>query len=138
MNNETGTISAKMHIGKQGKIIPCSVHPGSSIGYHKHETSDDINYVISGNGKAICDGHEEILYCRSLSDMQKGLVTQYRKYRKQRPDSAYSCCGTVIRAWKVLFIFSGNFNSDSSFVQNFPKLSPLFRYVFRIRIKDMF
>ena len=61
MNNGTGMMTAKMYMGKQGKIIPCSIHAGGSIGLHKHETSDDINYVISGSGKAICDGKEEIL-----------------------------------------------------------------------------
>lgn len=61
LNNGTGTMTAKMYVGKQGKIIPCSIHTGGSIGLHKHETSDDINYVLSGNGKAICDGQEEIL-----------------------------------------------------------------------------
>ena len=38
-----------------------AIHIGGSIGLHKHETSDDINYVLSGIGKAICDGKEEIL-----------------------------------------------------------------------------
>ena len=61
MNNGTGTMTAKMYMDEQGKIIPCSIHAGGSIGLHKHETSDDINYVLSGNGKAICDGQEEIL-----------------------------------------------------------------------------
>lgn len=61
MNNGTGMMTAKMYMGKQEKIIPCSIHAGGSIGLHKHETSDDINYVISGSGKAICDGKEEIL-----------------------------------------------------------------------------
>lgn len=61
MNNGTGTMAAKMYLEEQGKIIPCSIHKGGSIGLHKHETSDDINYVLSGNGIAICDGQEEIL-----------------------------------------------------------------------------
>ena len=61
MNNGTGMMTAKMYMGKQGKIIPCSIHAGGSIGLHKHETSDDINYVMSGSGKAICDEKEEIL-----------------------------------------------------------------------------
>ena len=61
MNNGTGMMSAKMYMGQQGKIISCSIHAGGSIGLHKHETSDDINYVMSGSGKAICDGKEEIL-----------------------------------------------------------------------------
>ncbi|MDD3363127.1 MAG: cupin domain-containing protein [Hespellia sp.] len=61
MNHGTGEMSAKMFMDKQGKIIPCRIHKGGSIGMHKHETSDDINYVISGKGKAICDEQEEIL-----------------------------------------------------------------------------
>ena len=61
MNNGTGTMTAKMYMDNQGKIIPCSIHPGGSIGLHKHETSDDINYVLSGTGKAICDGRAEVL-----------------------------------------------------------------------------
>ena len=60
-NNGTGEMSVKMFISEQGKIIPCRIHKDGSIGMHRHETSDDVNYVISGNGKAICNGKEEIL-----------------------------------------------------------------------------
>ncbi len=48
-------MTAKMYMDEQGKIIPCSIQSGGSIGVHKYETSDDINYVLSGNGKATCD-----------------------------------------------------------------------------------
>lgn len=61
MNGGTGEMSAKMHIGKQGKIIPSRIHPGGSIGLHPHPTSDDINYIVSGTGVAVCDGVEEPL-----------------------------------------------------------------------------
>lgn len=61
MNGGNGEISAKMYVDKHRKIIPCKIHTGSSIGSHKHTTSDDINYILSGTGKAICDGKEEIL-----------------------------------------------------------------------------
>lgn len=61
MNNGTGTMSAKMYRSDWGKIIPCRIHPGGEIGLHRHETSDDINYVLSGEGKAVCDGQEETL-----------------------------------------------------------------------------
>lgn len=61
MNGGIGTMSAKMYMDTQGKIIPCTIHKGGSIGLHKHETSDDINYILSGEGKAICDGAEEML-----------------------------------------------------------------------------
>lgn len=45
MNNGTGAMTAKMFMDEQGKVIPCSIHPGGSIGLHKHETSDDINSI---------------------------------------------------------------------------------------------
>lgn len=31
------------------------------FGIHSHETGDDINYILDGNGKAISNGKEEIL-----------------------------------------------------------------------------
>lgn len=61
MNNGTGTMTAKMFMDEKGKIIPTRIHPGGSIGMHKQDSGDDINYVLSGVGKAICDGKEEIL-----------------------------------------------------------------------------
>ena len=61
MNDGTGTMSAKLYMDEQDKIIPCSIHPGGSIGMHTHETSDDINYILSGTGKAISDGIVESL-----------------------------------------------------------------------------
>jgi len=61
MNNGTGTMTAKMFMDKKGKIIPTKIHPGGSIGTHKQDSGDDINYVLSGIGKAICNGVEEEL-----------------------------------------------------------------------------
>lgn len=72
MNNGTGMMTAKMYMDEQGKIIPCSIHSGGSIGSHKHETSDDINYVLSGEGKAVCDGQEEILTAGTCHVCKKG------------------------------------------------------------------
>ncbi len=61
-----------MSVDNGGKIITCSVHKGGSIGTHKHETSDDINYVLSGEGKAICDGIEETLTTGCCHICKKG------------------------------------------------------------------
>ena len=61
MNGGTGERSARMYRSEYGKIISCRIHAGGSIGTHGHPTSDDINYILSGTGKAICDGEEEIL-----------------------------------------------------------------------------
>lgn len=61
MNGGTGDLSARMYISQNKRIIPNRIHIGGSIGMHKHLTSDDINYIVSGTGKAICDGKEEHL-----------------------------------------------------------------------------
>jgi len=61
MNGGTGEMTTKMYVGEKGKIIPCVIHKGGSIGLHTQTSGDDINYVISGTGKAVCDGTEEEL-----------------------------------------------------------------------------
>lgn len=61
MNQGTGTMSAKMYNDEQMRIITCKLHPGSSIGLHSHDNGDDINFIISGSGTAVCDGTEEPL-----------------------------------------------------------------------------
>lgn len=72
MNGGTGEMTVKMFMREQGKIIPCSIHAGGSIGLHKHETSDDINYVISGTGRAVCDGKTELLAPGTCHICKKG------------------------------------------------------------------
>lgn len=72
MNDGTGMMSAKMYMDEQGKIIPTKIHSGGSIGLHMHETSDDINYVLSGTGKAVCDNQEEILKAGTCHICKKG------------------------------------------------------------------
>ena len=61
MNDGTGTMSARMYNDDFYRIIPTAIHPGGSIGTHKQESSDDMNYIINGTGKAYCDGVEEAL-----------------------------------------------------------------------------
>lgn len=39
---------------------------------HRHETSDDINYVLSGKGKTVCDGKEEYLSAGMCHICKKG------------------------------------------------------------------
>lgn len=72
MNNGTGMMTAKMYADKEGKIITCSIHSGGSIGLHSHETSDDINYCLSGKGIAVCDGVEEELTAGVCHICKKG------------------------------------------------------------------
>ena len=46
---------------EHGKIISCKVNPGGSIGPHSQQSSDDVNYVVLGFWKTICDGMVEFL-----------------------------------------------------------------------------
>ena len=61
MNNGTGTMSARMYNDDSYRIVPTAIHPGGSIGTHMQESGDDINYIISGRGRAFCNGVEEAL-----------------------------------------------------------------------------
>ena len=54
MNNGTGTMTAKMYMEEQGKIIPCAIHVGGSIGLHKHETSDGKEELLNAGTCHIC------------------------------------------------------------------------------------
>ncbi len=50
---------ANMHIDENGKILRGRLVPGASIGLHTHDTSSEMIYYLSGQGKVICDGVEE-------------------------------------------------------------------------------
>ena len=55
-------MSAKMCSDKNMRTVSCRIHAGGSIGIHKRETGSDINFIISGMGKAVCDGKTNILF----------------------------------------------------------------------------
>ncbi len=61
MNNGTGTMSVRMYNDEKYRIVPTTIHPGGSIGIHSQTSGDDMNYILSGIGKAVCDGTEEEL-----------------------------------------------------------------------------
>ena len=61
MNDGEGEVIAKMDVNECGRFVQCIIPPKSSIGPHKQLSNDDINYIISGEGIAICDGVEESL-----------------------------------------------------------------------------
>lgn len=61
MNGGTGEMTTRIYEGNGLKVMPCRIHPGGSIGMHRHEACDDINYVLYGTGVAVCDGVEEAL-----------------------------------------------------------------------------
>lgn len=50
---------AKMFFDGKNRIMHSYLIPGASIGLHRHETSSEIMFFVSGTGKAIIDGVEE-------------------------------------------------------------------------------
>ena len=61
MNNGNGIMSVRMYNDEKYRIITTAIHTGGNIGPHEQTTGDDINYVLSGIGKAVCNGIEEEL-----------------------------------------------------------------------------
>lgn len=72
MHEGTGSMTARMFAGEQEKIIPCTLHARSSIGLHRQETGDEIVFVLSGAGVAVCDGVCESLYAGVCHICRKG------------------------------------------------------------------
>lgn len=56
-----GAVLAKMTVNGCGRFVLCRIPPKSSIGLHTQKSGNDINFVVSGTGVAICDGAEEPL-----------------------------------------------------------------------------
>lgn len=72
LNNGDGFVSAKMFIDKNNKIMISRIPFNSSIGLHTHNTNNEINFVLSGIGKSICDGLEENLSYGTCQYCPKG------------------------------------------------------------------
>ena len=62
MNGGKGEVISRMQMFEGCRTILCRIPPGSSIGSHEQKGSNDVNFVVSGNGVAICDGKEERLH----------------------------------------------------------------------------
>ena len=61
LNGGMGSVAAKLFLDERGKIMMSRIPQGASIGMHTHEHSSEINYVVSGQGIAVCRGEEEAL-----------------------------------------------------------------------------
>lgn len=78
-------ISARMYVDSSIKIMRGRLEDGATIGFHTHETSSEIIFVLEGSGKVVCDDGEEILnagdchYCpkgrgHSLQSLEGGFI----------------------------------------------------------------
>lgn len=54
-----GALRAKMFSDERNRILHGVLEPGCSIGYHTHDTSSEIIYVLSGAGKVKLEDGEE-------------------------------------------------------------------------------
>ena len=69
-----GVTTAIMFVDELNRIMKGKLKKASSIGLHRHETSSEIIFILSGQGKVICDGVEEELeagdchYCKKGSE----------------------------------------------------------------------
>ncbi|MBQ8374500.1 MAG: cupin domain-containing protein [Clostridia bacterium] len=57
-----GALIANMYVDEKNKILRGKLVPGATIGLHRHVPSSEIIFILSGKGKAICDGAEEFLF----------------------------------------------------------------------------
>ena len=61
-----GDMIARMHMDELGKILYGRLEPGSSIGFHKHETSSEVIYILSGkkghSHSMINNGEEDLIF----------------------------------------------------------------------------
>ena len=67
-----GALCANMSVDENNKILRGKLVPGASIGLHRHEPSSEIIFILSGKGKAICDGEEEQLFAGDCHYCPKG------------------------------------------------------------------
>ena len=74
MNNGEGMMSVRMYNDAQYRIIPTKIHKGGSIGLHTQSSGDDLNYILSGSGKAVCNGVKEELRAGVLHLCPKGAA----------------------------------------------------------------
>lgn len=67
-----GELIANMYVDDKNKILRGKLEAGSSIGLHKHAPSSEIIFILSGKGKAICNGEEERLSAGDCHYCPKG------------------------------------------------------------------
>ena len=67
-----GALIANMFVDEKNKILRGKLVPGASVGVHRHIPSSEIIFILSGKGKSICDGKEELLFAGDCHYCPKG------------------------------------------------------------------
>ncbi len=67
-----GDIKAKLYGDDLNRIVKSVYAPGVSTGYHTHDDSSEIIFILSGNCKVIHNGKEAILTAGQCHYCKKG------------------------------------------------------------------
>ncbi len=67
-----GELHAQMHADERNRFLRGILPPGSTIGYHTHDASSEIIYILSGTGKVKIDDGEEPLKAGDCHYCPKG------------------------------------------------------------------
>lgn len=67
-----GALIANMFVDEKNKILKGKLVPGATIGVHRHVPSSEMIFILSGKGKAVCDGVEEFLFAGDCHYCPKG------------------------------------------------------------------
>ena len=67
-----GAIQAKIYADELNRIIKSVYAPGVSTGYHCHDVSSEIIFILSGSCKVLLDGKEERLTAGDCHYCKKG------------------------------------------------------------------
>lgn len=67
-----GALMAKMFFDGTNRVLRAYLEPGSSIGYHKHETNSEIIFILEGNGKVLYEDGEERVCAGQVHYCEKG------------------------------------------------------------------
>lgn len=62
----------KMYADELGKIMYGRLEPGASIGFHKHETSSEIIYILEGTADILYDDTTELVEAGGCHYCPKG------------------------------------------------------------------
>ena len=100
-------MTAKMYNNDAYRIIPTAIHPGGSIGTHRQESGDDLNYIISGKNIDVTEGLKQAVYDK-LGRLEKffnedtnAQVTFSVEKERQKIEVTIPMKGHIIRAEQV-------------------------------------
>lgn len=61
-----------LDVGDRSLVIKITIKPGDSMNYHSHDRRDEVWTVVSGQGKSVVDGMEQIIKAGDVITMAAG------------------------------------------------------------------